>query len=58
MKLIFEREATFENNSDIDDKVTQKQSSRAFVNNTQQARYELELNIVMGLGSRRTITAM
>jgi len=31
MKLIIEREATFENNSDMEVKVTQKKSSRAFV---------------------------
>jgi len=31
MKSIIEREATFENNSDMEVKVTQKQSSRAFV---------------------------
>jgi len=31
MKFIIEHEATFENNSDMDFKVTQKKSSRAFV---------------------------
>jgi len=31
MKSIIEREATFENNSDMEVKVTQKQLSRAFV---------------------------
>jgi len=35
MKLIIEREATFENNSDMEVKVTQKQLSRAFVKETQ-----------------------
>jgi len=31
MELIIERKATFENNSDIEVKVTQKKISRAFV---------------------------
>jgi len=35
MKLIIEREATFENSSDIEVKVTQKKSSQAFVKETQ-----------------------
>jgi len=35
MKSIIEREATFENNSDMEVKVTQKQLSRAFVKETQ-----------------------
>jgi len=35
MKSILEREATFENNSDREVKVTQKQLSRAFVQETQ-----------------------
>jgi len=35
MKLTIEREATFENNSDMKVKVTQKKSSRAFVKETQ-----------------------
>jgi len=34
MKSINEREATFENNSDIQVKVAQKKSSRAFVKDT------------------------
>jgi len=34
MKSIIEREATFENNSDMEGKVTQKQLSRAFVKET------------------------
>jgi len=34
MKLIIEREATFEKNSDMEIKVTQKQLSRAFANDT------------------------
>jgi len=35
MKLIIEREATLENNSDMEVKVIQKQLSRAFVKETQ-----------------------
>jgi len=35
MKSIIEREATFENNSDMEVKETQKQLSRAFVEETQ-----------------------
>jgi len=35
MKLIIEREVTFENNSDIKVKVTQKKTSRVFVHETQ-----------------------
>jgi len=38
MKSIIEREATFENNSDMDVKVTQKQLSRAFVRKHNEAR--------------------
>jgi len=38
MKFIIEREATFENNSDMDVKVTQKKSSRAFVQETQWSK--------------------
>jgi len=34
MKLIIERDATFENNSDMEVKVTQKQLSRALVKET------------------------
>jgi len=40
MKSIIEREATFENNSDMEDKVAQKKLSRAFANearHTQQS---------------------
>jgi len=35
MKSIIEREATIENNSDIEVTVTHKKSSRAFVEHTQ-----------------------
>jgi len=35
MKLIIEREATFENNSDMEVKETHKKLSRAFVKETQ-----------------------
>jgi len=35
MKLIIELEATFENNSDIQVKVTQKKLSKVFVKDTQ-----------------------
>jgi len=35
MKLIIESEATFENNSDIEVKITHTKSSRAFVKETQ-----------------------
>jgi len=38
MKSIIEREATFENNSDMEVKVTQKQLSRAFVKETQWSK--------------------
>jgi len=38
MKSIIEREATFENNSDMEVKVTQKKISRAFVNETQWSK--------------------
>jgi len=38
MKSIIEREATFENNSDMEVKVTQKQLSRAFVKETQRSK--------------------
>jgi len=38
MKLINEREATFENNSDMQVKVTQKQLSRAFEKETQWSK--------------------
>jgi len=35
LKSIIEHEATFENNSDVEVKVTPKKCSRAFVNETQ-----------------------
>jgi len=35
LKSIIEREATFENSSDIEVKVTQNKSARAFVKDTQ-----------------------
>jgi len=38
MKSIIEREATFENNSDMEVKVRQKQLSRAFVKETQWSK--------------------
>jgi len=38
MKSIIEREATFENNSDMEVKVTQKQLSQAFVKETQWSK--------------------
>jgi len=38
MKLIIEREATFENNSDMEVKITQKKSSRAFEKKTQWSK--------------------
>jgi len=38
MKSIIEREATFENNSDMEVKVTQNQLSRAFVQQTQWSK--------------------
>jgi len=38
MKSIIEREVTFENNSDMEVKVTQKQLSRAFVKETQWSK--------------------
>jgi len=38
MKSIIEREATFENNSDMEVKVTQKKLSRAFVKETQWSK--------------------
>jgi len=38
MKSIIEREETFENNSDMEVKVTQKQLSRAFVKKTQWSK--------------------
>jgi len=38
MKSIIEREATFENNADMEVTVTQKQLSRAFVKETQWSR--------------------
>jgi len=38
MKSIIERGATFENNSDMEVKVTQKQLSRAFVKETQWSK--------------------
>jgi len=38
MKSIMEHEATFENNSDMEVKVTQEQSSRAFVKEIQWSK--------------------
>jgi len=38
MKMIIKREATFENNSDMEFKVTQKQLSQAFVKKTQWSK--------------------
>jgi len=38
MKSIIEREVTFENNSDMEVKVTPKKFSRAFVNETQWSK--------------------
>jgi len=38
MKLIIEREATFENTSDIEVKVTQNKSPLAFVKETQRSK--------------------
>jgi len=38
MKSIIEREATFENNSDMEVKVRQKQLSQAFVKETQWSK--------------------
>jgi len=44
MKSIIEREATFENNSDMEVKVTQKQLSRAFVKENNEARHTQQYN--------------
>jgi len=50
MKSIIEREATFDNNSDMEVKVTQKQLSRAFVKETQWwARYTVLETMVICL---------
>jgi len=44
MKSIIERELTFENNSNMEVKVTQKQLLRAFVKETHEARYAQQSN--------------
>jgi len=47
MKSIIEREATFENNSDMEVKVTQRQLSRAFVKETKLTSFKLGKHITM-----------
>jgi len=42
MKMIIKREETFENNSDMELKVTQKQLSLAFVKETQWSKTVLD----------------
>jgi len=44
MKSIIEREATFENNSDMEVKVTQKHISRALVKEHNEARHAQQSN--------------
>jgi len=44
MKSIIEREASFENNSDIEITVKQKTSSRAFVKDNNELKYAQQSN--------------